>query len=74
MELFDDGLGKNGEFNVRMLIIQVLGKLSNALGVGLGLKLETLALEEELQLFVVGDDAIVNYRKLPFRIGPSYRD
>ena len=51
-----------------MGVEEVFGELCNALGIGLGLKAETLALEEGLELFVVGDDTIVNDSELPLGI------
>lgn len=71
LKLLDDGLGKIGEANALILVIEILGKLSNALGIGLGLELEALAGEEGLQLLVVGDDTIVNNGELPGRVGPA---
>ncbi|KAI6754186.1 hypothetical protein HG530_012700 [Fusarium avenaceum] len=53
LELLDDSLGKVGEANGRVLVVDVLGELGNALSVGLGLELEALGLEESLQLLVV---------------------
>jgi len=43
LELVDDGLGQVCEADIGMLIVQILGELGNALGVGLRLELETLA-------------------------------
>jgi hypothetical protein len=54
-----------------VLVVDVLGQLGNALGVGLGLEAEALALEEGLQLLVVGDDTIVNDGELPVGVGPD---
>ena len=48
-----------------MLVVEVFGKLCNALGICFGLELESLALKEDLQLLVVGDNTIVDYGKLP---------
>jgi hypothetical protein len=49
-------------------IEEVLGELCNALGIGLGLESETLALEKSLEFFVVGNDTIVNDCELPLGI------
>jgi hypothetical protein len=65
LELLDNGLGQDSEFNVRVLIVEVLGELGNALGIGLSLKAEALALQEGLQFLVVGDDTVVDNRELP---------
>jgi hypothetical protein len=54
-----------------VLVVDVLGQLGNALGVGLGLEAEALALEESLQLLVIGDDTIVNDGELPVGVGPD---
>ena len=43
-----------------MLVIEVLGELSDALGICLGLELEPLSFKESLKLLVVGDDAVVD--------------
>lgn len=51
-----------------MGVVDVFGKLRDSLSVRLGFELETLALEQCLELFVVCDDAIVNDRELPRRI------
>lgn len=70
LELLDDGLGQLGEANVGVGVVEVLGELGNALGVGLGLELEALALQQGLQLLVVGDDTVVNNTELPAGVGP----
>jgi hypothetical protein len=44
LELLDDRLGKDGEINVWVLIVNVFGELCNGLSIGLGLELETFAL------------------------------
>ena len=69
LKFFDDGLGEDSELNVGMFIVEVLGKLSDAFRVRLRLESETLALEKGLQLLVIRDDAVVNYRKFPVRVG-----
>lgn len=69
MKFFDDGFGEDSELNVGVLIVEVFGKFGDALGVCLRLESEPLAFEECLQLLVVGNDAIVNDRKFPIRIG-----
>lgn len=70
MKLFDDGLGENGELNVGVLVVEVLGELGDALRVRLGLEPEPLAFEKCLQLLVIGDDAVMNDRKFPSRVRP----
>ncbi|CAF3449092.1 unnamed protein product [Fusarium graminearum] len=65
LELLDDSLGQVGEADGRVLVVDVLGELGNALSVGLGLELETLGLEESLKLLVVGDDTVVDNGELP---------
>ena len=64
-QLLDHRLGEDGELNVRVLVVQVLGQLGDTLGVGLGLEAEALALQQGLQFLVVGDDTIVNDGELP---------
>ena len=66
LELLDDGLCEGGELDRRVLIVDIFGELGNGLCVGFGLKTESLALEEGLQFLVVGNDTVVNDRKLPF--------
>jgi hypothetical protein len=65
LELLDDSLGQVGETNGRVLVVDVLCELGNALSVGLSLELETLGLEESLKLLVVGDDTVVDDGELP---------
>lgn len=69
LKLFNDGLGQGGEVNGRVGVVNVLGELGDGLGVRLGLELEALALEESLQLLVVGNDTIVDDSKLPLGVG-----
>lgn len=73
LKLVDDGLGQVGEANLGVLIVDVLGQLGNALGIGFSLKLETLAAEESLQLLVVGDDAIVDDSEFPIGVRSAFR-
>ncbi len=54
-----------------MLVIQLLGKLRNALSVGVGLELEALAFEQSLQFLVVRDDTVVDDSKLPLGVGSN---
>lgn len=68
LELVNDSLGEVGEANIGVLVVQVLGELSNALGVGFGLELEALGAQEGLELLVVGDDTIVDDGELPGRV------
>lgn len=70
LKLLDDGLCKDGEINVRMLVVNVLGELCNRLSIGVGLELEAPGLQEGFQFFVVGDDTIVNNSKLPVGVRP----
>jgi hypothetical protein len=65
LELLDHGLGKLGEADARVVIVKVLCKLGDALGIGLGLELEALSSQQGLELLVVGDDAIVDNGELP---------
>lgn len=65
LKLLDDSLGQVGETDAGVLVVDVLGQLGNALGIGLGLELEALAREESLELLVVGDDTIVDDGELP---------
>jgi len=51
-------------------IVEELGEFGNAFGVGVSLELEALALEECLQLLVVGDDTVVDDCKLPLWVRP----
>lgn len=71
LELVNDSLGQVGEADLRVLVVEVLGELSNALGVGVGLELEALGAQEGLEFLVVGDDTIVDNGELPGRIGPA---
>jgi hypothetical protein len=71
LELADDSLGQVGEADIGMLVVEVLGQLGDALGISLGLELEALALEQSLQLLVVGDDAVVDDGELPVGVGPG---
>ena len=68
LELIDDGLGEIGEADSGVLVVKILGELGNALGVGLGFKLETLALKQSLELLIVRDDPVMNDRELPVGI------
>lgn len=69
LELLDHRLSKRGKIDVWVRIVEEFGELRNAFGVGVGLKLEPLALKERLELFVVGDDTIVDDSELPLGIG-----
>lgn len=60
MQLLDDSLCQSGKVNGWVLVINVLGELSNGLCVGFGLKSETFALQQRLDLFVIGDDSVVD--------------
>lgn len=65
LKLLDDSLGQVGEANRRVAVVDVLDQLGNALGIRLGLESEALALEQGLELLVVGDDTIVDDGELP---------
>jgi hypothetical protein len=52
-----------------VLVVEELGELGDALGVGFGLEAEALGLEQSLELLVVGDDAIVDDGELPVGVG-----
>lgn len=60
LQLGNNSLGKRGEVDRRVLVVDVLCKLGDALGIGLTLKNHSPALQQSLQLLVVGDDAVVN--------------
>lgn len=70
LKLLDNGLGQVGEPDLWVLVVDVLCELGDALGIGLGLKAEALALEQGLELLVVGNDTIVNDGELPVGVGP----
>lgn len=69
LQLLNNGLGQDSELNIGVLVVEVLGKLRNALGIGLSLETETLALQKGLQFLVVGDNTVVDDGKLPGGIG-----
>ena len=71
LKLLDDSLGKVGEANVGVLVVEVLGQLGNALSIGLGLESEALALEQSLEFLVVGNNTIVDNGEFPRRVGAS---
>jgi hypothetical protein len=48
-----------------MFVIKIFRKLGNAFSVSVGLEFEALRLQKRSQLFVVGDDAIVDNTELP---------
>lgn len=68
LKLLDYCLGQVGEADLRVLIINILGELGNALRIGVGFELEALRNEERLKLLVVGNDAIVNDTEFPGRV------
>lgn len=53
-----------------MKAVEVFGDFGDAFGVGVRLEAKTLANEKSLEFFIVGDDTIMNDRKLPFRTRP----
>ena len=66
-QLLDDALDEVGEGQVLVALLRVpdvLGKLSNGLGIGLALKGVAFLLENQPELTVVGDDSIVDDREL----------
>lgn len=65
LEFLDDGLGEVGETDLGVLVVNVLCELGNALGIGLGLELETLAAEQGLEFLVVCNDTVVDDGELP---------
>ena len=68
LELGNDSLGQVDKVEGRVLVVDVLGKLRDALGVGVCLKLVALGRQEGLKLLVVGDDTIVDNREFPSRV------
>jgi len=71
LELVDYCLCKISEADIGVLVVEVLGELCNAFGIGLGLKSEALALEKGLEFLVIGNDAIVDDGELPVGVGPG---
>lgn len=67
-EFLHDGLCEDGEVNVRLLVEQILGKFSDALGIGLCLEPEALALQESSEFLVIGDDSIVDNGEFPVQV------
>lgn len=51
-----------------MKVVEVFGELGYALSIRLSFEAETLGLEEGLELFIVGNDAIVDDREFPARV------
>lgn len=43
-----------------MGIVEEFGKFGNTFGIGVSLELEALAFEESSELFVIGDNTVVN--------------
>lgn len=70
LELLHDSLCEDSEVNLWLLVEEILGKLSNALGVGLRFKAEALALQQSSEFFVVGDDTIVDNGEFPAQVRP----
>lgn len=52
-----------------MLVVEVLCEFGNALCIGLRLELVAFGLQEGLKLLVVCDDAVMDDRKFPGRVG-----
>lgn len=65
LKLLNNCLGEVSEVNLGVLVVDVFCKLGNALGIGLGLEMEALVLKKSLKFLVVGNDTIVDDRKLP---------
>jgi hypothetical protein len=70
LELLNDRLDERWEAQIWVLSVDVLCELGDGLSVGLGLELETLALEEDLEFLVICDDTIVDDGELPVGVGP----
>jgi len=70
LKLLDDRLGESGKVQVWVRVVEELGEFGNALGVRVGLELEALAFEERPELFVVGDDTVVDDCELPLGVRP----
>lgn len=68
LELLHDSLREDSEVNVRLLVEQVLGQLSDALGISLCLEAEALALQQSSEFLVVGDDSIMDNGELPVHV------
>lgn len=54
--------------------MQILAQFGNALSIGFSLELESLASEKGFDLFVVGDDAIVNDGEFPVGVRSRFRE
>jgi hypothetical protein len=63
LQLCDDRLCERSEVDRGVLVVDVLGELGDTLGVRLALENLALALEQGLQLLVVGNDTIVDDRE-----------
>ena len=70
LELLDDRLGQDGELDIWVLIVNVLGELRDSLSICLGLEPEALALKQRLKLLVVCDDTVVDNGELPLGVRP----
>ncbi|KXT02277.1 hypothetical protein AC579_8322 [Pseudocercospora musae] len=69
LQLLDDSLDQSCEVDGWVRVVDVFCELRDGLSVGLRLEFESLALQQSLQLLVVGDDAIVHDGKLPLGVG-----
>lgn len=69
LQLLHDSLDQAGEVEVRVLVEDELGQLSDGLSVGLGLEAHALGFEEHPQFLVVGDDTVVDDGELPLGVG-----
>lgn len=66
LELNNNELGELAEVKVLVLVLVVdeFGKLGDALGIGVRLKLDALGAQKSLELSVVGNDTVVNDSEL----------
>src|SRR5277367_1690521 len=70
LQLFDHRFCKDHEFDVWMLVVEEFSKLGNAFSVGIGFEFETLCLQKCSELFIVGDDTVVDHAELPIGVRP----
>src|SRR3981189_356877 len=70
LQLFDHRFCKDYELDVWMFVVEEFSKLGNAFSVGVGFEFETLCLQKCSELFIVGDDAVVDHAELPIGVRP----
>jgi hypothetical protein len=70
LKLLDHGLDESREAQVWVLAVNVLCELRDGFSIRLSLELVALALEQDLELLVVCDDAVVDDGELPVGVGP----